>query len=409
MVQKSPLAPIQFPRMPRISGVNLATGNCGFKLEGSDDLLLIKLEANTVIAGIFTRSLTAAAPVEWCKTALRSGQVRAIVVNSGNANAFTGRVGVSAVQAIVNKIADTLSCSKNQVFISSTGVIGVPLPVDKLIKKLPILNQSFSQNNWKAAAKTITTTDTFAKGSTRATEIDGKQVIINGIAKGSGMISPNMGTMLGYIFTDAKIGQSILQKALQSSAEKSFNSITIDGDTSTNDTLLICATARVSHPEIEKLNDPRFQKFRSALDEVMVDLAQQIVRDGEGAQKFVSITVKRAISNVSAKRIAFSIANSPLVKTAIAGEDPNWGRIVMAVGKSGEKADPNALNIQIGGVQITKNGSRIPNYNEEPVAEHMRGTQIEICVDVGIGKGKATVWTCDLTHGYIDINADYRT
>ena len=200
-----------------------------------------------------------------------------------------------------------------------------------------------------------------------------------------------------------------MQKALQSSAEKSFNSITIDGDTSTNDTLLICATARVSHPEIEKLNDPRFQKFRSALDEVMVDLAQQIVRDGEGAQKFVSITVKRAISNASAKRIAFSIANSPLVKTAIAGEDPNWGRIVMAVGKSGEKADPNALNIQIGGVQITKNGSRIQNYNEEPVAEHMRGTQIEICVDVGIGKGKATVWTCDLTHGYIDINADYRT
>ena len=409
MAHKSPLAPIRFPKMPPISGVKMATGNCGFKLEGFDDLLLIKLEAETAIAGIFTRSLTAAAPVQWCKKALRSGQVRAIVANSGNANAFTGGVGEAAVEAVVEKIAATLSCSKDQVFVSSTGVIGVPLPVDNLIKKLPTLNKSFSQNNWKAAAKTIMTTDTFAKGSTRVTEIDGIKVTINGIAKGSGMISPNMATMLAYIFTDAKIGQPILQKTLKASAEKSFNSITIDGDTSTNDTLLMCATACIRHPKIKKLNDPRFQKFRSALDEVMVDLAQQIVRDGEGAQKFVSITVKSASSYASAKRIAFSIANSPLVKTAIAGEEPNWGRFVMAVGKSGEKADPNALNIQIGGVQITKDGSRIPNFDEEPLAEHMRGTHIDICVDVGIGKAKTTVWTCDLTHGYIDINADYRT
>ena len=409
MAHKSPLAPIRFPKMPPISGVKMATGYCGFKLEGFDDLLLIKLEAETAIAGIFTRSLTAAAPVQWCKKALRSGQVRAIVANSGNANAFTGGVGEAAVEAVVEKIAATLSCSKDQVFVSSTGVIGVPLPVDNLIKKLPTLNKSFSQNNWKAAAKTIMTTDTFAKGSTRVTEIDGIKVTINGIAKGSGMISPNMATMLAYIFTDAKIGQPILQKTLKASAEKSFNSITIDGDTSTNDTLLMCATACIRHPKIKKLNEPRFQKFRSAVDEVMVDLAQQIVRDGEGAQKFVSITVKSASSYASAKRIAFSIANSPLVKTAIAGEDPNWGRIVMAVGKSGEKADPNALNIQIGGIQITKDGSRIPNFDEEPVAEHMRGTHIDICVDVGIGKAKTTVWTCDLTHGYIDINADYRT
>lgn len=371
--------------------------------------MLAELAAGTAIAGVFTRSLTAAAPIDWCRAALKGGRVRAIVVNSGNANAFTGRVGELAVQDTVKAAAKVIGCQKNQIFVSSTGVIGEPLPVERLTNALPRLKEKLSPKSWKAAATAIMTTDTFPKGATRAAEIDGVTVTLNGFSKGSGMIAPDMATMLGYVFTDAKIAQPVLQKALTAATDKSFNAITVDSDTSTSDTVLLCATGKARHREVSALGDPRFKDFRRALESIMVDLAQQIVRDGEGASKFVEVTVTGAASSAAAKTIALSIANSPLVKTAIAGEDANWGRIVMAVGKAGEKADRDALDIKIGGVQVTMDGLRKPGYDETPVARHMKCQEIDISVDVGVGRGKATVWTCDLTHGYIDINADYRS
>ncbi len=306
-------------------------------------------------------------------------------------------------------VAKIVGCPKNQVFVSSTGVIGEPLPVERLTQAFPKLKKKLSPKSWKAAATAIMTTDTFPKGATRTCQIDGVPVTLNGFAKGSGMIAPDMATMLGYLFTDAKIAQPVLQKALKAAADKSFNAITVDSDTSTSDTVLMCATGKARHKEVKALGDPRFKDFRRALESIMIDLAQQIVRDGEGARKFIEVTVTGAASTPAAKTIALAIANSPLVKTAIAGEDANWGRIVMAVGKAGEKADRDALDIKIGGVQVTMDGLRKPGYDETPVAQHMKGEEIDISVDVGVGRGKATVWTCDLTHGYIDINADYRT
>jgi glutamate N-acetyltransferase/amino-acid N-acetyltransferase len=381
MTTISPLAPKRFPTLPEIAGVKLAAGACGLRYKGRSDVMLVELAAGTAIAGVFTRSLTAAAPIDWCRAALKGGRVRAIVVNSGNANAFTGRVGELAVQDTVRAAAKVIGCQKNQVFVSSTGVIGEPLPVERLTKAFPRLKEKLSPKSWKAAATAIMTTDTFPKGATRAAEIDGVAVTLNGFSKGSGMIAPDMATMLGYVFTDAKIAQPVLQKALTAA----------------------------THREVSALGDPRFKDFRRALESIMVDLAQQIVRDGEGASKFVEVTVTGAASSTAAKTIALSIANSPLVKTAIAGEDANWGRIVMAVGKAGEKADRDALDIKIGGVQVTMDGLRKPGYDETPVARHMKCQEIDISVDVGVGRGKATVWTCDLTHGYIDINADYRS
>ena len=409
MTTISPLAPKRFPALPEIPGVLLAAGACGLRYKGRSDVMLAELASGTVIAGVFTRSLTAAAPIDWCRTALKTGRVRAIVVNSGNANAFTGRVGDLAVADTVKAAAKVVGCSKNQVFVSSTGVIGEPLPVERLTKALPRLHKKLSAKPWKAAATAIMTTDTFAKGATRTTQIDGVKVTLNGFAKGSGMIAPDMATMLGYVFTDAKIAQPVLQKALKAATDKSFNAITVDSDTSTSDTVLLCATGKARHKPVTSLGDPRFQEFRQALESLMIDLAQQIVRDGEGASKFIEVTVTGAASASAAKTIALAIANSPLVKTAIAGEDANWGRIVMAVGKAGEKADRDALDIKIGGVQVTMDGLRKPGYDETPVAQHMKGQEIDISVDVGVGRGRATIWTCDLTHGYIDINADYRT
>ncbi len=371
--------------------------------------MLAELASGTAVAGVFTRSLTAAAPIDWCRSALKTGRARAIVVNSGNANAFTGRVGELAVTDTVKEVAKVVGCPKNQIFVSSTGVIGEPLPVERLTKALPLLHKKLSAKSWKAAASAIMTTDTFAKGATRTTQIDGVPVTLNGFAKGSGMIAPDMATMLGYVFTDAKIAPPVLQKALKAATEKSFNAITVDSDTSTSDTVLLCATGKARHKAVTSLSDPRFKDFRQALESLMIDLAQQIVRDGEGASKFIEVTVTGAASTSAAKTIALTVANSPLVKTAIAGEDANWGRIVMAVGKAGEKADRDALDIKIGGVQVTMDGLRKPGYDETPVARHMKGDEIDISVDVGVGRGKATVWTCDLTHGYIDINADYRT
>ena len=405
----SPLAPKNFPLCSEIKGVTLAAGVGGFYSNGRNDLMLVDLAPDTVIAGVFTQSLTAAAPIDWCREVLKGGYARAIIVNAGNANAFTGRAGDRAVQRTIQTAAEVLECPENQIFVSSTGVIGEPLPAERIIGALPVLKKELSPTSWKAAAEAIMTTDTFPKGATRKAEIGGVTVKLSGFAKGSGMIAPDMATMLAYLFTDAKIAQPVLQSMLKDAADKSFNSITVDSDTSTSDTVFLCATGKAQNSPVTDLTDPRLKNFREALEWMMIDLAQQIVKDGEGAKKFIEVAVTGAASNSAAKTIALSVANSPLVKTAIAGEDANWGRIVMAVGKAGEKADRDALDIQIGGVLVTMDGLRRPDYDEKPVTEHMKGEKIVIAVDVGIGQGKATVWTCDLTHGYIDINADYRT
>ena len=409
MSKKSPLAPKSFPRMPAIGGLTMASGACGLRYKGRSDVMLAVMEPGTTIAGAFTRSLTASAPVDWCKMALKGGTVRAVIVNSGNANAFTGKLGEEAVEETVEAVAGARRCKAAEVFVSSTGVIGEPLPANRLVSALPRLAKKLKPGGWPGAAKAIMTTDTFPKGAVARAKIGTKEVTICGISKGSGMIAPDMATMLGYIFTDAKIDQKILQACLKSAVDKSFNAITVDSDTSTSDTVLLCATGAAKNRAPKTAGDPALSQFRAALDAVALDLAQQIVRDGEGASKFITVSVTGAENTKAAKTIALAIANSPLVKTAIAGEDANWGRIVMAVGKAGEKADRDALDIRIGGVQVTEDGFRKPGYDETPVAKHMKGREIDIAVDVGIGRGKATVWTCDLTYDYIRINADYRT
>ena len=403
----SPLAPERFPDLPEIGGVRVATANAGIRYKGRDDLLLAELAPGTTIAGTLTRSLTASAPVDWCREALADGKARAIVVNSGNANAFTGRLGKTAVEHTVRAAAAALGCAEREVFVSSTGVIGEPLPADStIVQKLPGLVQALAPGAWDAAARAIMTTDTFPKGASATAEIGGKTVKIAGIAKGSGMIAPDMATMLGYVFTDAAVPADLLQRLTGRVVERSFNAITVDSDTSTSDTMLVAATGAAGNPAPDAT---MLRGFARALEAVCRELAHQIVRDGEGATKFVEIAVSGAASARAAHRIGLAIANSPLVKTAIAGEDANWGRIVMAVGKAGEKADRDALRISIGGVEITRGGQVVPDYDEAPVARHMQGREIGIAVDVGVGRGKAVVWTCDLTHGYIDINGSYRS
>ena len=403
----SPLAPERFPDMPAIGGVRAATAEAGIRYKGRDDLLLVELAPGTAIAGALTRSLTASAPVEWCREALAGGRARAIVVNSGNANAFTGRLGQAAVAHTVAAAAGGLGCAEREVFVSSTGVIGEPLPAEStIVEKLPGLVRALSSGAWEGAARAIMTTDTFPKGASATARIGGRTVKIAGIAKGSGMIAPDMATMLAYVFTDAAVPPGLLQRLTSRAVERSFNAVTVDSDTSTSDTVLVAATGAAGNPEPDAA---MLRGFAQALEAVCRDLAHQIVRDGEGASKFVEIAVSGAASARAAKRIGLAIANSPLVKTAIAGEDANWGRIVMAVGKAGEKADRDALRIAIGGVEITRGGQVVPDYDETPVARHMRGQDIAIAVDVGVGRGKATVWTCDLTHGYIDINGSYRS
>ena len=403
----SPLAPERFPDLPEIGGVRVATANAGIRYKGRDDLLLAELAPGTTIAGTLTRSLTASAPVDWCREALADGKARAIVVNSGNANAFTGRLGKTAVEHTVRAAAAALGCAEREVFVSSTGVIGEPLPADStIVQKLPGLVQALAPGAWDAAARAIMTTDTFPKGASATAEIGGKTVKIAGIAKGSGMIAPDMATMLGYVFTDAAVPADLLQRLTGRVVERSFNAITVDSDTSTSDTMLVAATGAAGNPAPDAT---MLRGFARALEAVCRELAHQIVRDGEGATKFVEIAVSGAASGRAAHRIGLTIANSPLVKTAIAGEDANWGRIVMAVGKAGEKADRDALRISIGGVEITRGGQVVPDYDEAPVARHMQGREIGIAVDVGVGRGKAVVWTCDLTHGYIDINGSYRS
>lgn len=409
MTAVSPLAPERFPELAPIGGVRLAAFDCGIRYTGRDDLMLAELAPDSAIAGVFTRSLTAGAPVVWCRDCLPGGQVRAIVVNSGNSNTFTGRAGKEVVEATAAAVARLLSCDPKEVFISSTGVIGEPPPAEKIIAALPQVTPLLSAESWEPAARAIMTTDTFPKGATATAHIDGVEVRLNGFAKGSGMIAPDMATMLAYVFTDATLPPGVLQPLLAASADRSFNSITVDGDTSTSDTVLLCATQQASHRPVMSPADRRLGDFRRALDAVMTDLAQQIVRDGEGAGKFVTIEVTGAATARAARRIGLTIGNSPLVKTALSAGDPNWGRIVMAVGRAGEKVDQSRLSISIGGIQIAAEGGPVPNYDEAPVAEYMKGREITIGVDIGIGRGKATVWTCDLTHGYIDINASYRS
>jgi glutamate N-acetyltransferase/amino-acid N-acetyltransferase len=394
---RSPLAPEGLPHLPPIAGVRLGAAQAGIRYQGRTDLLLVALDAGTAVAGVFTRSKAPSAPIDWCRACLPSGAARALVVNSGNANAFTGKRGVASVQASAAAAASALGCAASDVYLASTGVIGEPLPHAKIEAALPALAGSLRADAWEDAASAIMTTDTFAKAATRT--VGG--ITINGIAKGSGMIAPDMATMLAFVFTDAEIAAPVLQRMLQRSTQKSFNAITVDGDTSTSDCALLFATGKAG-----AVDEAAFQ---AALDAVMIELAQLIVKDGEGAQKLMTIDVRGAESDEAARKIGLAIGNSPLVKTAVAGEDANWGRIVMAIGKSGEKAERDLLSVAIGGVVIARDGERVEAYDEAPVAAHMKTRDIRIAVDLAIGTGEATVWSCDLTHGYIDINADYRS
>jgi len=405
----SPLAPAAFPELPAIPGVRLATIAAGIRYRGRTDLMLAEMDEGTVAAGVLTRSKTRSAPVDWCRTQLGHGRARAVLVNSGNANAFTGRVGEEAVRVSAEAVARTLGCSPSEVYVASTGVIGEPLPTDPIVKAMDAIAGKLSADAWAEAARAIMTTDTFPKAATATARIGGTVVTINGIAKGSGMIAPDMATMLSFVFTDAVIPQPVLQSMLSASVDQSFNCITVDSDTSTSDTLLLFATGKAGNPASNDAGDPLYADFRRVLDGITRDLALQVVRDGEGAQKLIEVTVTGAEDDGAARRIGLAICNSPLVKTAIAGEDANWGRVVMAVGKSGEAASRDDLRIEIGGVLVAEGGLRHPDYREEEIVPHMKGREIVIKVDVGVGSGSATVWTCDLTHGYIDINADYRS
>ena len=405
---RSPLAPEKLPDLPAIDGVKLAAAETGIRYKNRPDVLLAICNPGTSVAGVFTTSKTRSAPVDWCAKQLKGGKARALVVNSGNANAFTGKAGVRTVTDVANATARIVKGKPSEIFQASTGVIGEPLDPAPIINHLPQLAEAARPDAWANAAHAIMTTDTYPKAATATARIAGKTVTINGIAKGSGMIAPDMATMLAFIFTDAAIPARILQKLLAASAARSFNCITVDGDTSTSDTLLLFATGKEG-PKFRSAQDAKLKDFVRALDKVTRDLALQVVKDGEGAEKLIEITVTGAENDAAARRIGLAIGNSPLVKTAIAGEDANWGRIVMAVGKSGEKAIRDKLRIQIGGITVARNGMRDPAYREEEIMPHMKGRSIAIACDVGAGRGKATVWSCDLTHRYIDINGSYRS
>jgi glutamate N-acetyltransferase/amino-acid N-acetyltransferase len=412
MAKVSPFAPKELPRLPAIDGVRFAACAAGIRYPGRTDLLLAVFDPGTAVAGLLTQSKTASAPVEWCRTHLPHGMARALVVNSGNANAFTGRRGTETVRRTAEAATKAADCLEADVYIASTGVIGEPLDSEKITARLGELAAKAEADAFEDAALAIMTTDTYPKLATRKAEIGGVPVTINGIAKGAGMIAPDMATMLAFLFTDAPIEAAVLRQMLPHSAEDTFNAVTIDGDTSTSDTLLLFATGAAATrgaPRIGLAGDPRLEEFRAVLADLMGDLAKQIAKDGEGATKFVTVRATGAESKSAAKRIAQSIANSPLVKTAIAGEDPNWGRIVMAVGKSGEAADRDRLSIWLGDIQVAKDGGVAPDYREGIGAAYMKNAEIAVTVDVGIGTASATVWTCDLTAEYVAINADYRS
>jgi glutamate N-acetyltransferase/amino-acid N-acetyltransferase len=408
----SPLAPAAFPAMPVIEGVRFATAAAGIRYKNRTDVLLVALDKGTVAAGVFTKSKCPSAPVDWCRKVLVGGKARAVVVNSGNANAFTGKTGAKAVKLTADIAAKALGCRPGEIFLASTGVIGEPLDATKFDGVLADCAARAEAGPWIEPARAIMTTDTFPKGASATVEIGGVPVTIAGIAKGAGMIAPDMATMLSFVFTDAPIASAALQSMLSRSVRGSFNAITVDSDTSTSDTLMLFATgaaARRGCPAIESATDKRLAGFKAALDAVLLDLAHQVVKDGEGARHLVGITVENATSAASAKRIARSIADSPLVKTAIAGEDANWGRIVAAVGKAGEPADRDRLAIWFGPHRVAVKGARDTSYDEATVSAYMKNQAIDIRVDIGLGTGKSTIWTCDLTKEYVEINGDYRS
>ncbi|MGY3547512.1 glutamate N-acetyltransferase/amino-acid N-acetyltransferase [Bradyrhizobium sp. USDA 4472] len=408
----SPLAPTNVPDMPVIAGVRLATAEAGIRYKNRTDVLLAIMDKGTAVAGVFTRSKCPSAPVEWCRAKLKGGKARALVVNSGNANAFTGKTGRASTALTAKIAAKAVGCSESEIFLASTGVIGEPLDATKFDGVLGRLAASAESGDYLAAAKAIMTTDTFPKVATATVKLGKAKVTINGMAKGAGMIAPDMATMLSFIFTDAPIAPAALQALLKAGVEDTFNAVTIDGDTSTSDTLLAFATgAAAEHgaPKISRASDPRLKAFTKAFNQILADLSEQVARDGEGARKLVEITVEGARTKASARKIAMSIANSPLVKTAIAGEDANWGRVVMAVGKAGEPADRDKLSISFNGIRVARSGARDPDYDEAQVSEAMKAPEIAIKVSLGLGKGRDRVLTCDLTKEYVAINGDYRS
>ena len=408
----SPLAPPDVPEMPAIAGVRLATAAAGIRYKGRADVLLVVMDKGTTVAGVFTQSKCPSAPVEWCRAILKRGLARGLVVNSGNANAFTGKTGRQATTLTASIAAKALGCKPDDIFLASTGVIGEPLDANKFDGVLGTLAQSAAPDGWMTAAKAIMTTDTFPKVATATAKLGKTTVTINGMAKGAGMIAPDMATMLSFVFTDAPIAHGALQSLLKAGVEDTFNAVTIDGDTSTSDTLLAFATGAAAAngaPNITRASDPRLKAFSKAFYAVLADLAEQVARDGEGARKLVEIIVEGAVTKASARKIAMSVANSPLVKTAIAGEDANWGRVVMAVGKAGEPANRDKLSISFNGIRVASKGARDPSYDEVEVSAAMKNPTIQIRIALGLGKGRDRVLTCDLTKEYVAINGDYRS
>ena len=408
-VPVSPLAPKKNPKLPALDGVTFATAEAGIRYRNRTDVLLVTMPAGTAVAGVFTKSKCPSAPVDWCRDNLVGGTARALVVNSGNANAFTGLKGREAVQLTADIAAKELGVKPSEIFLASTGVIGEPLDGSKFTGVIGECARRAEGTRWLDAAKAIMTTDTFPKIATRKAKVDGVEVILNGMAKGAGMIAPDMATMLGFVFTDAALSPGVLRSLLSLHVRSTFNSVTVDGDTSTNDTCLLIATGQSGAPRIGRVGDRRLADFSAKLEKVLLSLAHQLVRDGEGATKFVKVQVSGAASPASARRIAKSIAESPLVKTAIAGEDANWGRIVMAVGKTEEPVSRDRLAIKFGPHQAAIDGAPAPTYDEAKMSAYMKRSELEISVDVGVGRGHAAVWTCDLTKGYIEINGDYRS
>jgi glutamate N-acetyltransferase/amino-acid N-acetyltransferase len=408
----SPLAPKAHPRMPAIDGVRIATAEAGIKYKNRTDLMVMVFDEGTEVAGVFTRSKCPSAPVDYCRSNLKAGRARILVVNSGNANAFTGKKGRQSTTMTGETAAKAAGCKPGDVFLASTGVIGEPLDAGKFSHLLAGMVKDAKPTLWADAGKAIMTTDTYPKYATARVKLGDAEVTINGIAKGAGMIAPDMATMLSFVATDAPIAAPVLQDLLSKGVGKTFNSVTVDSDTSTSDTLLLFATGAAASNGAPRITDPkdaRLGQFRRALNRILKSLALQVVRDGEGARKQVEVTVTGAKSARSAKRIALSVANSPLVKTAVAGEDANWGRVVMAVGKAGEPADRDLLSVWFGDIRVAHNGERDPDYSEAATSTYMKGDEIRIVADIGIGRGKATVWTCDLTKEYVEINGDYRS
>ncbi|MBO67171.1 MAG: bifunctional ornithine acetyltransferase/N-acetylglutamate synthase [Acidiferrobacteraceae bacterium] len=408
-MKSSSLAPQSFPELPMVQGVRIATDSANIAYRDRDDLLLVEFAPGTSVAGVFTTSSTAAASVSWSRGVVTQGYARALLANSGNANAFTGKQGMFDVERSAKIVSAMMHCEPQEVLIASTGVIGEPLPMDRIGSVLPLMKTKLGLATWESAARSILTTDTFPKGASRTLYLGDQRIKIVGIAKGSGMIAPNMATMLAFVFTDANIAPNLLSRLISKGADSSFNSITVDGDTSTNDTLLIAATGLAGNACLDSIKDHSLTQFRRALNGLLQELAIQIIRDGEGASKLITIEVRGASSTTAARKAGLAIANSPLVKTAIAGEDANWGRIVMAIGKSGVRIDPSKISVEIGDVIVAREGQREPTYDESVLTGYLSGDNIVLGIDLGAGQSRATVWTCDLTHDYIRINADYRS